>query len=335
MRMKIWMRRLSVLAVMAAFLCANASIQAESMDWESYGEDASYEDSEEEWYVYGETGQDAVYDDTYEGTDDAYDGIDDDAYDEDGSGEGWSGPAGTPAGTAAGSPAGNSAGNTLRTGSGALQSGTAGQTSGTGAQAAGTNQNQDVLVMLEGITPTCQYPELPTGCEMTSLAIALNYFGLSVDKCDLADRYLDKKPVGEADFYQFFVGDPRDESSFGCYAPVVVNAANRYLDQAGSEMEAYDYTGSELKDLFPFLDAGVPVIIWATLDLAEGSYTVTWNIDGKDLTWFSPEHCMVLVGYGQKTVWVADPVYGKIRDFPMELFESRYQDLHQQAVILQ
>ena len=195
--------------------------------------------------------------------------------------------------------------------------------------------NDDVLVQLEGITPTCQYPELPTGCEMTSLAITLNYYGLPADKCDLADHYLDKRPVGEADFYRFFVGDPRDESSFGCYAPVVVNTANRYLEHEGSEMIAYDYTGSELEDLFPFLDAGVPVIIWATLDLAEGNYTVTWTIDGKDMTWFSPEHCMVLMGYGKETVWVADPFYGKIRDFSKKLFEERYKDLHQQAVILQ
>lgn len=36
-----------------------------------------------------------------------------------------------------------------------------------------------------------QNPELPTGCEVTALAIVLNYYGYGVDKCDLSDYYLE------------------------------------------------------------------------------------------------------------------------------------------------
>ena len=35
-----------------------------------------------------------------------------------------------------------------------------------------------------------QNPELPNGCEITSLCMLLRYLGFDADKCILADRYL-------------------------------------------------------------------------------------------------------------------------------------------------
>lgn len=181
----------------------------------------------------------------------------------------------------------------------------------------------------------CQYPELPTGCEMTSLTMVLNYNGIPADKCDIADNYLDKGPVGTVDFRQAFEGDPRDESSYGCYAPVAVNAANRYLQAVQSGLRAADLSGTEFEELFSYIDTGIPVIVWGTQDCAEGHYSVTWNVNGVDLTWYSPEHCMVLVGYEEGLVWVADPIYGDVRNYDREIFKSRYEELYRQAVVVQ
>lgn len=44
-----------------------------------------------------------------------------------------------------------------------------------------------------------QYPELPTGCEITSLTSVLNYYGYDVDKEVMADDYLEK---GSGSFYK-------------------------------------------------------------------------------------------------------------------------------------
>lgn len=41
-----------------------------------------------------------------------------------------------------------------------------------------------------------QYPELPTGCEITALTTVLNYLGYNVDKLTMADYYLDKGKMG-------------------------------------------------------------------------------------------------------------------------------------------
>lgn len=186
------------------------------------------------------------------------------------------------------------------------------------------------------ITVLNQYPELATGCEITSLTMVLNYYGFNVDKCDLADNYLEKGPVGKTDFRKAFEGDPRDPNSFGCYAPVIKNAANKYLSSQGSNMNVTDITGTEFDDLFEYIDNDIPVIVWGTLDCKEGHYSVTWNVDGQDLTWFTPEHCMVLVRYDNINSYaiVADPVHGDVRAYDKELFKSRYNSLQKQAVVI-
>lgn len=192
-------------------------------------------------------------------------------------------------------------------------------------------QNQRLV---DVFTVISQYPELPTGCEMTSLTMVLNYYGISADKCDIADNFLLKGDVGAVDFNAAFVGDPRDPSSYGCYSPVVVNTANSYLAYKNSELLAVDISGKELEELFLYIDNNTPVIVWGTQDCKEGYYSVTWNVDGQDLTWFTPEHCMVLVGYDDNNVWVADPIYGELRSYNIYIFKEAYNSLNKQAVVL-
>lgn len=184
------------------------------------------------------------------------------------------------------------------------------------------------------LTPLCQYPELPTGCEVTSLCMVLNYYGVACGKCEIADNYLKKGAVGTVDFHEAFEGDPRDDSSYGCYAGVIVDAANAAIAAKGASLAVSDLTGASLDSLFAYIDRDVPVIVWGTQDCREGHYSVTWNIDGKELTWFTPEHCMVLVGYDDGSVWVADPIYGDVRSYDKASFESSYQSLYQQAVVV-
>ena len=185
-----------------------------------------------------------------------------------------------------------------------------------------------------GFRPIIQYPDLPTGCETTSLTMVLNYLGYPVDKLDLADHYLDKKPVGEADFYKYFVGDPRDVASFGCYSPVIVKAGNRYLEKKGSELNARNISGSPLEALAAYTKQGIPVIVWGTAGCRPGHYTVTWEIDGRNMTWYSPEHCMVLVACYADRVVLADPLWGRFVTYDRNLFDKRYRSLHRQAVVI-
>lgn len=207
-----------------------------------------------------------------------------------------------------------------------------GTVSQTGATAETTEGSQaSAQIPFQAVS---QYPELPTGCEVTSLAAVLNFYGIDIDKCDIADNYLEKGDVGTVDFHEAFEGDPRDESSFGCYAPVIVKAAEKIIAERQVGLQVTEVSGSELDSLFEYIDKGVPVIVWGTQDCQPGQYTLTWNVDGRDLTWFSPEHCMVLTGYSDGSVWVADPIYGEIKQYDRAVFQSCYDSLYKQAVVI-
>lgn len=180
-----------------------------------------------------------------------------------------------------------------------------------------------------------QNPDLPTGCEITSLAMTLSYYGIYADKCDLADNYLEKGRIEEGQgFRDAFIGNPRDPGAFGCFAPVITRSANTYLEKLGSPLRAYNITGTELEGLFPFICGNVPVIVWGTIDCSDVYATHSWEIKGGEVVFPVPEHCMVLVGYDSENVYVADPYHGDIRPYNMEVFKDRYNKLFKQSIVL-
>ena len=62
-----------------------------------------------------------------------------------------------------------------------------------------------------------QYPELPTGCEITSLTILLNYLGYNIDKTTLAKNYLNYTYSTSITFSDAFIGSPFNNDGYGCF----------------------------------------------------------------------------------------------------------------------
>lgn len=186
-----------------------------------------------------------------------------------------------------------------------------------------------------------QNPELPTGCEITSLTTVLNYYGYNVSKTEMSDEYLDKTVDKIGNFWEVFVGNPR-KNGFGCYAKPIVNAANRYLATQNSRYKAVDYSGTEFEDLLGLVEKGTPVIIWSTMygeeenNLRTPYATVKWSVDGQNLQWISPEHCMVLIGYDldRNVAIVSDPQRG-IVEYDLNTVKARYLALYSQCVVFE
>ncbi|MBS5081998.1 MAG: C39 family peptidase [Clostridiales bacterium] len=186
------------------------------------------------------------------------------------------------------------------------------------------------------VEPVSQLPELPTGCEITSLTMALNYEGYGVDKEDLADNYLTKGRPGVNSYEDAFLGNPRDEDSYGCFAPVIVRTANKYLTEQNSAKRAYDVSGTDLEDLFDEIRAGNPVIIWGSMNIdVDIEYTDEWEIDGKLLRWPGNEHCMVLSGFdlNNETVTVCDPLR-EVETYDISSFERHFKQMDKMAVVI-
>lgn len=182
-----------------------------------------------------------------------------------------------------------------------------------------------------------QNPELPTGCEVTSLTMAMNHAGIAAEKTDLADNWLDKGEYRASDYKKVFVGDPRSTFAYGCFSDVIVNCAEKYFTAKGISMHAENLTGTSPEQLYRYVSRGKPVIVWATGNMEECYYNRQWTDaeTGNLITWILNEHCLLLTGYDkqQNLVYVNDPMKGKTA-YPMDVFEYRYRQLGLQAVIL-
>ena len=183
------------------------------------------------------------------------------------------------------------------------------------------------LISIEHIS---QYPELPSGDEITSLAMVLAYLNYDVDKCDLCDLYLKKGPVGFTDFNEANVGNPRNAyNSYGCLPPVLIDSATKFISVNGGQNKAYDYSGKNPEALYYEVSKGNPIIVWAceNFDITP-SISRIWVVDGKQLYLKSNMACMVLVGYDfeKNTVTLSNPA-GTIFEIDMDLFEQRYREM--------
>lgn len=139
-----------------------------------------------------------------------------------------------------------------------------------------------------------QLPELPNGCEATSLAMLLESYGIAASKTELAYQYLPR-----AEFY---------EENGAVYGPAPEEA------YAGETLRALDLTGTGPAGLERLLCEGRPVIVWGTLQFEppRQSTTHSWLLTGtgEEYIPYSNLHCMLLYGYDEEFYYLCDPLYG-------------------------
>jgi len=205
--------------------------------------------------------------------------------------------------------------------------------------------DQMAAEMVENIEPPTTYqldvaylpqnPELPTGCEAVALTTVLNYLGYDVSKETIVNDYLPKGEVGKTDPNYAFVGNPYSIHGFGCFAPAITETANNYLQSVDGNDIAFNISGKDMdvivKDYLLKYDR--PIVIWASIGMAEIHNGVTWVIDGKEITWRANDHCLVLIGYDEENYIFSDPLVG-ITKYNKELFTKRYEQNQKNAVIL-
>lgn len=182
-----------------------------------------------------------------------------------------------------------------------------------------------------------KFPELPSGDEVTSLCMVLNFLKYNIDKCDLNDLYLPKGPAHYTNIFEANAGNPKDTyNSYGCMPPVIASTANKYISINGGRYYAHDASGTDAYELYYTVSKGTPVIVWACEKFdSTPSIFRTLIIDGKTVYLKSNVNTYVLMGYNlkEKTVTLADPS-GVIFDLDMELFEQGYSQTGSYAVVI-
>ena len=196
--------------------------------------------------------------------------------------------------------------------------------------------------VLVDVQPLSQYPDFPTGCESVTAVMALRHAGVSVSTDDFVEEHLlcdngfyEKNGLLYGpDPYAVFIGDPRCAESYGCMAPVMEQAL---LSCVGGEKTVTNTTGEELSALCRnYLDNGVPVMLWATMEMRPVSSGKTWFLpDGRQFVWPAGEHCLLLVGYSETEYWFNDPRHGATVAYDKNAVEVAYASLGKQSLIVQ
>lgn len=187
-----------------------------------------------------------------------------------------------------------------------------------------------------------QKPQLPNGCEATSLAMALSKVGVDTSKEDanLAIPSMPFTNLGDtqsgADPNLFYAGDATTSQGFYCFAGPVVSGANTILNKNASNKRAQDITGTPISEINRLLNIGQDVIAWVTIDYETPQYCekFTWLIDGiTQYRPFSNLHCVVICGKTQDKYIVNDPLVG-VTGVDEELLAASYTSMGNRAVII-
>lgn len=188
-----------------------------------------------------------------------------------------------------------------------------------------------------------QNPELPNGCEVTSLAMVLGSAGRPVDKRALYQNYLPKAGL----YYQggvrygpdpedLYVGNAASRSGgWYCFEGPVVQAANGWLADHGSDIRATTVSGLSQEELDVYAKTGIPVIVWVTLDYAAPrSSGNSWRLaDGTLYCPYSNLHCVVLTGVSEGQYQIADPINGSCT-VSRDVFWSSFSAMGSRAVVV-
>ncbi len=185
-----------------------------------------------------------------------------------------------------------------------------------------------------------QFPAYPTGCETISAIMALRFWGETVSAETFIDEHLEKgdfytkdgKLYGP-DPYDKFVGDPRNEYSLGCFAPVMERALISYF---GSGERVINTTGLSMDTLCAqYVQYDIPVLVWVTIYMEQvGLGNVWYSESGEKLQWRTNEHCMVLVGYDKTHYYFNDPYSGKQLKYVKSVANDRHQKFECQSLVI-
>jgi uncharacterized protein YvpB len=176
-------------------------------------------------------------------------------------------------------------------------------------------------------------PRLYNGCEVTSLAMLLQFHGLSVTKNELATK-ITRVPLNYQDGKKGnpnvgFVGNMEDGPGLGVYHEPIFKLAQSYVND-----RAEDLTKQPFSVVIDKLAAGSPVWVIITSSFAPTSEIKTWNTPQGPVEVTFKMHSVVITGYDQESIYINDPYGGKNKKVNKENFIKAWEQMGSQAIVI-
>jgi uncharacterized protein YvpB len=185
-----------------------------------------------------------------------------------------------------------------------------------------------------------QFPELPRGCEVTSLAMLLQYEGIDVGKMELAELVVKNPTPLRKDEDEIFWGHPNDgfignmytysKPGYGVYHKPIKYLAENFLPG-----RVIDLTGSDFGVLKYYLSAGKPVwvITNTTFKKLPENYFETWQTPSGEVQITYKQHSVLITGYDEKYIYFNDPI-GRVKNKKISVvnFKEAWVQMGSQAI---
>lgn len=196
-----------------------------------------------------------------------------------------------------------------------------------------SQSEETAYVCLNDVIEYSQYPDYPTGCEVTALYILLEYYDVEVTMEELVEA-LPKGPIPwyDANGVRYganpakqFVGDPRYSDSYGVFNEPIRETAEQFKTGAIAK------TGATLDDIKEIITSGNPVIAWYTTNIeASIEYRQEWlDYDtGETVIWPAYEHAVVIYGFDDyNNIMYRDPSTGSSAAVGWDTFKEAFEEL--------
>ena len=196
--------------------------------------------------------------------------------------------------------------------------------------------------VLLSVPTQSQLPDLPNGCEVTSLSMLLTAWGSPVDK-DVLAREQPTDPTSPVfsgppgDFYSISRwGDPNTAfvGNVEGYGYGIYHAPLARLLNSKTQGHALDLTGRPFSEILARLRLGRPVVVWTTSTFAPTTRWVTWTTSTGPFRATPFEHAVLLVGYTRDKIIVNNPLTGRQEQVSPAPFIAAWQQMGRQALTL-
>jgi len=190
---------------------------------------------------------------------------------------------------------------------------------------------QELNVPLEN-----QFPELPNGCEVTSLSMLLNYYDIKVNKLELAQN-IDHVPSFTNN------GKYRGNPHVGFVGHMTIANAGWCVSNEPLQKVAQKYTnrirnfsGHDFVQVMKLVSNHHPVLIITTTTFNKVNDMQTWQTAQGTVHVTPSSHACVITGYDKKTrtVYVNNPFGVKNEKVKWNRLESSYNQQGKQALYI-
>jgi uncharacterized protein YvpB len=179
-------------------------------------------------------------------------------------------------------------------------------------------------------------PRLFNGCEVTSLAMLLQYWGVDVTKNELAAQILrvpllyDDGKSGNPNMG--FVGNMEDGPGLGVYHGPIFYLANTTVSD---QLMVRNLSNHPFSSVLEKVSHGLPVWVITTTSFTPLPDFETWSTPQGTVGITFKMHSVVITGYDQDYIYLNDPYGTKNKKVNKENFIASWEQMGSQAIVIE